>query len=99
MSTQPRNLPHLYLYGSGANQRYVGRAGGKAEPTPQRDRDAHARSLLGELNRALGHLENASLSVNAEHVGASKGFYLEFTLPPSAIGFVDKLENRTKKIE
>jgi Subtilase family len=99
MPELPRILPHIYVENSGQSEPYTSKSRGNTPAPPQRERAAHAESLLRSLNAALGQVQAGIRADRAEDDRSPTGFVLEFRLPLGAEKFVEKLEDRRQHIE
>jgi hypothetical protein len=99
MPEYPHNRHHIFLYGQADSQTYVGRGGGRRHPPPTRNREEHAQRLAAELTRALT-LARQTANVDVRRApDATPGYYLEFSLRPQGMEFIQSLENRQQGIE
>lgn len=93
-----RALPHIYLPGHGASESFTSPPGGGGElALPARDRARHSASLERALTRALAAADAQFVARDAAIAGGNPGFYLEFELPSSQAGLLDRLEDRRGK--
>lgn len=94
-----RPHPHIYLQSNGARQGYTAHQGGGdgGGGPPQRNRDEHANALTQALTQVVQQGESILANREANVAAGIKGFYVEFTLPPTQADVVDKLENRRGK--
>jgi hypothetical protein len=99
MPELPRDLPHIYVRGSGRAEPYVSKAGGRTHPPPRRERAAHAGMLLRSLNAALAQAGAGSYADRVQEAQPTGGFILEFRLPLGEEKFVERLEDRRQRIE
>lgn len=94
----PRDLPHLYLRGSGKPERYRT----KLRPVyglPVRDRAAHGTALRAALTRALNEADVRRQERNPDLLVGTPGFYLDFVIPDGSEHAAEMLENRSKGVE
>ena len=93
-----RNLQHIYLPDHGEREAFTSpMSGGGSEAVPGRNRTQHAASLERALTQALGAADAQIAQRDANIAGGTQGFYLEFELPASQSGLLDKLEDRRGK--
>lgn len=97
MPELPRDLPHLYLRGSGKPEPYTSKIPPPRRPLPQRDRATHAEALRAAL---AGTFEGVEVRRREREIGvASPGFYLDFEMPAGSEHAAELLENRRRHIE
>ncbi len=98
MPELPRNVPHLYLRGSGKAEPYTTRLRPRGRPLPQRERAVHAEAvrlaLAGAVDAAAVERGERELDI----LTGTPGFYLDFELPLGSED-AERLENRQKYIE
>jgi hypothetical protein len=97
MAEEPlRSLPHIYLPDHGQAQSYTAHQarGGASGELPARDRIAHADQLTEALTEAVRAGESLFAQRDSTLAGGTPGFYLEFEMPKSQAGSVEKLENQ-----
>ena len=95
---ETRSLPHIYLPGHGQSEPFTSpRSGGGEVGFPMRDRARHADHLEGVLRQVLDEADAQIAARDASIAGGMEGFYLEFELPNSQAGLLDKLEDRRGK--
>lgn len=100
MPPPPRDLPHIYLQGTGNAERYTYPFEGGGRPrVPARDRDAHARRLQQELQAVVEAARRDLEAHDPERGTGTPGFYLEFSVTEADPDVLTRLENRTKEIE
>ena len=99
MPNFPRDLPHLYLRGSGRAEQYTRKPFPIVHKLPQRDRAGHAETLRIALQGAFvaGEVRRQEREPNV--AAGTPGLYLDFEIPPGAEDAVELLENRVKHIE
>ncbi|MDQ2842380.1 MAG: S8 family peptidase, partial [Acidobacteriota bacterium] len=95
----PRDLPHLYLRGSGKSEPYTSTSSGPRHKLPQRDRYAHAQALRSAITKALTQAGKLREQVDPALFTGTPGFYLDFQVPPDAEAVFESLEARRKGIE
>jgi hypothetical protein len=95
----PRELPHLYLRGSGRAEAYASKRRARSRPLPQRDRAGHAEALRIALEGAFaaGHVRRQERDPNI--AAGAPGLYFDFEIPAGSEEAVELLENRPKHIE
>src|SRR5689334_19833062 len=94
----PRDLPHLYLRGSGKPERYRT----KIRPVfelPDRDRAAHGAALENALTRALNDAEVRRRERDPDLLTGTSGFYLDFHIHSGSEHAAELLTSRPKDIE
>lgn len=74
----PRDLPHLYLRGSGRPEPYTSKTPPPRHRLPQRERNAHAAAIEAALVTALAGAQARRAERDPELLGAEAGFYLDF---------------------
>lgn len=99
MPELPRNLPHIYLRGSGRPEPYITRRRARGRPLPPRDRRVHAETLGSAIAQALSVAESRRAERDPNLQAGTPGFYLEFEIPNGAEIAAELLENRRKQIE
>jgi hypothetical protein len=93
-----RNLRHIYLPDHGERETFTSpMSGGGTEKVPDRNRAQHAANLERALMQALAAADAQIAQRDANIAGGSQGFYLEFELPSSQRGLLDRLEDRRGK--
>jgi hypothetical protein len=95
----PRDLPHLYLGGSGNAEPYTSKRRAGAHKLPQRDRAGHAETLRIAIEGAFAAGEVRRQERDPNLAAGTPGLYLDFEIPPGAEAAVELLENRGKHIE
>lgn len=95
----PRELPHLYLRGSGRPEPYTSKIPPPQRQLPQRERLAHSETLNLAVTQALAAAELASKERDPLLITGTPGFYLDFEIPVGAETAAELLENRRKHIE
>ncbi len=99
MPELPRDLPHLYLAGSGKAESYTTHLRPRGRPLPQRERVAHAEAVRFALAEAM----TAAVAQRSERdpavVAGTPGVYLDFEIPAGSEEAAERLENRQKHIE
>ena len=96
MPEMPRDLPHLYLRGSGKAEPYTSKIKPPPRPLPQRDRTTHAEALRTALNTALAA---ADVQRTERELADTHGVYLDFEITLGSENAAELLENRRKHIE
>lgn len=95
----PRELPHLYLRGSGRPEPYTSKILPRSGKMPQRDRVPHAEMLTAAVTQALAAAEITRTERDPGLLTGIPGFYLDFEIPAGAENAAELLENRRKHIE
>jgi hypothetical protein len=90
----PRNLPHLYLRGSGRPEPYTSRLKPPRRPLPQRDRATHAEALRTAVNAALAAADARRAERDPAVTPHSPGFYLDVEIPAGSENAAELLESR-----
>ncbi|MGB5972179.1 MAG: hypothetical protein WBG38_02615 [Nodosilinea sp.] len=79
MSEQSPEFLHIYLPENGKRENYTTpRGGGGSEPSPERDRPEHARTLERAIGTALQNAQRELSSRDPDIAAGVPGFYLEF---------------------
>ena len=99
MPELPRNLPHLYLRGSGQAEPYTTRLRPRSRPLPQRERAVHAEAVRLALAGAMAAAAVERGEREPDILTGTPGFYLDFELPVGSEEAAERLENRHKHIE
>lgn len=94
-----REMPHLYLRGSGRAEPYGTKTSPPRHKLPQRDRYAHAAAVEAALTAALAGAQARRAERDPELLTAEAGFYLDFEIPAGSESAAELLENRQKHIE
>lgn len=95
---EERSLQHIYLPEHGESESFMSPLSGGGEATvPQRDRALHSAALERALTQALAAADAQIMARDAAIAGGTAGFYLEFELPSSQAGLLDRLEDRRGK--
>ena len=81
MPELPRNLPHLYLRGSGKAEPYTTRLRPRGRPLPQRERAVHAEAVRLALAGAMAAAAVERGEREPDILTGTPGFYLDFELP------------------
>lgn len=93
-----RTLRHIYLPDHGESESFTSpMSGGGTETVPARNRGQHAAALEQALTQALAAADVQIAQRDANIAGGTQGFYLEFELPASQVGLLDRLEDRRGK--
>ncbi len=95
----PRDLPHLYLRGSGRPEQYTSKSQPPAHKLPQRERFSHAAAVRTALTTALAAAEVRRTERDPRLLTGTPGFYLDFEIPAGSETAAELLENRRKHIE
>jgi Subtilase family len=95
----PRDLPHLYLRGSGRSEPYTSKLQVPQPPAPWRERTVHAETLRSALTTALSAVEVRRREREPDVPGGGSGFYLDFEIPAGSETAAELLEDRRKHIE
>jgi hypothetical protein len=95
---EERSLRHIYLPEHGESESFTSplSSGGEAI-VPQKDRARHSAALEHALTQALAGADAQIVARDAAIAGGTAGFYLEFQLPSSQAGLLDRLEDRRGK--
>src|SRR5580658_5828419 len=99
MPELPRNLPHLYLAGSGKAEPYTTKLRPRGRPLPQRERAVHAEVVRLALTGAMAAAAVERGEREPDILAGTPGFYLDFELPLGSEDAAERLENRRKHIE
>ena len=96
-----QRLPHIVLTATPDQESFQRRGGGGEErPLPQRNRAAHARRLLTELQALQEDARRRAEEVPvASVVGTKSGLHVQFELEAGHSEALKSLEDRRKKIE
>lgn len=95
---ETRSLRHIYLPEHGERESFTSpMSGGDGFELPARDRERHAAALEQALTQALGAADAQIAARDGAIAGGTTGFYLEFELPLSQQGLLDRLEDRRGK--
>jgi hypothetical protein len=94
---EERALRHIYLPDHGESESFTSPLSGGEQTIPPRNREQHAAVLEQALTRALAAADAQIAARDAGVAGGTEGFYLEFELPASQRGLLDKLEDRRGK--
>ncbi|HVB82685.1 MAG TPA: S8 family peptidase [Candidatus Binataceae bacterium] len=93
-----RTLRHIYLPDHGESESFTSpMSGGGTETVPARNRGQHAAALEQALTQALAAADVQIAQRDANIAGGTQGFYLEFEIPASQGGLLDRLEDRRGK--
>ncbi len=95
----PRDLPHLYLRGSGRPEPYTSKIKPPPHKLPQRERVAHAEAIRAAMRSALEAAAVRRQERDPRLATGTPGFYLDFEFPAGSEAAADQLENRQKQIE
>jgi len=99
MPDHPRELPHLYLRGSGKPEPYTSKTPPPRHALPQRERAAHAEAIRDTLRMALAAAATQREERDPALLAGTPGFYLDFEIPAGSENAAELLENRLKHIE
>jgi Subtilase family len=99
MPNFPRDLPHLYLRGSGRPESYTSKILSRPHKLPQRERLQHADALAAAVTEALAAAEITRAEREPGLLTGTAGFYLDFEIPAGSETAAELLENRRKDIE
>lgn len=99
MPEHPRELPHLYLHGSGKPEPYTSKTPPPRHALPQRERLAHAEAIRDTLRTALAAAAAQRDQRDPALLAGTAGFYLDFEIPAGSENAAELLENRLKHIE
>jgi hypothetical protein len=94
------HLPHLTIRGSAASEKYVPPAtGGREFQFPQRNRQAHGKKLLRQLQELAKEAEALGQERTALGIDAQEGICIEFESEPGFDLKLDSLERIRSGIE
>jgi hypothetical protein len=99
MPELPRDLPHLYLRGSGKPEPYTSKSPPPRHKLPQRERFAHAVAIRDALDAALADADVRRRERDPVLLSGTPGFYLDFEFSAGSENAAELLENRQKGIE
>ena len=99
MPELPRDLPHLYLRGSGKAEPYTSKLRPRSRPLPQRERAVHAEAVRFALAEAMAAAAVQRTERDPDVLAGTPGFYLDFEIPAGSEDAAERLENRHKHIE
>jgi len=99
MPELPRDLPHLYLAGSGKAEPYTTHLRPRGRPLPQRERAVHAEAVRFALAEAMTAAAAQRTEREPDVLAGTPGVYLEFQIPAGSEEAAERLENRKKHIE
>jgi hypothetical protein len=99
MPELPRDLPHLYLAGSGKGEPYTTHLRPRGRPLPQRERGVHAEAVRFALTEAMTAAAAQRMEREPDVLAGTPGVYLEFEIPAGSEEAAERLENRKKHIE
>lgn len=100
MPDTPPEFPHIYLPENGKREDYTTpRSVVNRAPSPERDRQEHARTLERAIGSALQDARRELSSRDSDVAAGVPGFYLEFQIQADKANAFQQLENRQKKIE
>lgn len=99
MPELPRDLPHLYLAGSGKAEPYTTHLRPRGRPLPQRERGLHAEAVRFALAEAMTAAAAQRTEREPDVLAGIPGVYLEFEIPAGSEEAAERLENRKKHIE
>jgi hypothetical protein len=99
MPELPRDLPHLYLRGSGRPEPYTSKVPPPRRGLPQRERSLHAEAIRAALTAALAAGQMRRAERDPRLLAGTPGFYLDFEIPAESEGAAELLENGRKHIE
>src|SRR5438034_318340 len=99
MPELPRDLPHLYLRGSGRPEPYTSKMPPPRHKLPQRERAPHAEAVRAAVTAALAAVEVRRAERDLGLLTGTPGFYLDFEIPAGSEMAAELLENRRKHIE
>ena len=94
MPELPRNLPHLYLRGSGRPEPYTTRLRPRGRPLPQRERAVHAEAVRFALAGAMAAAQVQRAERDPDVLSGTPGFYLDFEIPAGSEDAAERPENR-----
>ena len=99
MPELPRDLPHLYLAGSGKAEPYTTHLRPRGRPLPQRERAVHAEAVRFALAEAMAAAAVQRMERDPDVLAGTPGVYLDFEIPAGSEEAAERLENRQKHIE
>src|SRR5580698_3983357 len=99
MPELPRDLPHLYLAGSGKAEPYTTHLRPRGRPLPHRERAVHAEAVRFALAEAMTAAAAQRTERDPDVVARTPGVYLDFEIPAGSEEAAERLENRPKHIE
>jgi hypothetical protein len=99
MPELPRDLPHLYLAGSGKAEPYTTKLRPRGRPLPQRERAVHAEAVRFALAEAMAAAAVQRTARDPDVLAGTPGVYLEFEIPVGSEEAAERLANRRKHIE
>jgi len=99
MPNFPRDLPHLYLRGSGRAEQYTRKPFRIVRKLPQRDRAGHAETLRIALQGAFAAAGVQRQERDPNIAAGAPGLYLDFEILHGEEAAIELLENRVKHIE
>ena len=99
MPELPRDLPHLYLAGSGKAEPYTTHLRPRGRPLPQRERTVHAEAVRFALAEAMTAAAAQRTERDPDVLTGTPGVYLDFEIPAGSEAAAEGLENRRKHIE
>lgn len=95
----PRDLPHLYLRGSGKAEQYTRKPFPIIHKLPQRDRAGHAEALRVAIEGAIAAAGVQRQMRDPNIAAGTPGLYLDFEIQHGEEAAIELLENRVKHIE
>ncbi|HZU23952.1 MAG TPA: S8 family peptidase [Bryobacteraceae bacterium] len=95
----PRDLPHLYLRGSGKAEQYTRKPFPIIRKLPQRDRAGHAEALRVAIEGAIAAAGVQRQMRDPNIAAGTPGLYLDFEILHGEEAAIELLENRVKHIE
>lgn len=99
MPNFPRDLPHLYLRGSGSSEQYTRKRFPIVHKLPERDRAGHAETLRIALQGAFAAAGVQRQERDPNIAAGAPGLYLDFEILHGEEAAIELLENRVKHIE
>ncbi|MFV3132012.1 S8 family peptidase [Niveispirillum sp. KHB5.9] len=99
MPPPPRNLPHFRIEGSGETERYTNPSRPTTRQPPYRDREQHAAALTAAIAQAIRAGRGELGAREPTIADGEPGFYLQVTVPRGESEAIDKLSNRTQRVE
>ncbi len=99
MPELPRDLPHLYLAGSGKAEPYTTHLRPRGRPLPQRERAVHAEVVRLALSEAMTAAAGQRTEREPDVLAGTPGVYLEFEIPAGSEEAAERLENLQQHIE
>lgn len=99
MAAFPRDLPHLYLRGSGRPEAYTSKNEARGRAIPRRERLEHAERLTAAVTQALTGAQKIRADRDPALLVGTPGFYLDFAIPVGSEAAAEQLAFKRKEIE